>query len=68
MSASCPKCFSGAFKIFYDSIGKPVAKCVECGTETPFTKAAFGVEPPSRQTEERAIDAPKLQKVPRPSS
>jgi Zn ribbon nucleic-acid-binding protein len=53
MGVSCPKCLTAAFKIFYDSVGRPVAKCVECGTEMPFTKAAFGAhavadEPPAK--------------------
>ena len=56
MSAACPKCSTTAFKIFYDSVGRPVAKCVECGTETPFAKS-FGAAPLNQQHAEDAKDA-----------
>ena len=68
MGATCPKCFNSAFKIFYDSMGKPVAKCVECGTETPFTKAAFGGQHFGQQTEEQTKEPPGQRKDPRHSS
>ena len=40
MSAVCPKCACNALKTVAGDDGKPVSKCLKCGTETVFAETS----------------------------